>query len=114
MSIVLPTFSPVKPHSFVDTGVYVADDSTLDQMSTLKVTSDIKPSGTSSFVVRCDVRKNSAVAGLPDVNIAGYFVFRGDLADFTLTEKLDIVNRVALVLTSSSGANITRIERGER
>lgn len=114
MSVTLPTFSPAAPHSFLNVGEYVLDSSTADQLTTLKIDSTLKPGGQSSYVVRADAHKNSAVPGQTDDKLAVYIVIRGNIEVFTTQEKIDLINRVATVLTATSGANIPRIERGER
>lgn len=114
MSITLPTFSPAAPHSFVDVGRYVADSSTLDEKTTLSIDSSIKPGKVSTYVSRVDIAKNNSTAGLPDDVLATYIVVKGNIEGFTTQEKIDAINRATLVLTASSGANIPRIERGER
>lgn len=112
MSIVLPTFSPVAPHSVIDIGHYILESSTGDEPVTLKVDSTLKPgTSNSSVLVRFDQAKNNLSPGLPDTSIAVYTVIRGSLEAFTNAEIIVGLDRVRAVLND---ANLTRLRRGEK
>lgn len=108
MSIALPT---LPERSVLEFGHYVDTASTAAEPKTLKVKSTLKPGGRSSYVVRVDLRKESATDPGVYHDLAVYTVIMGHVEAFTGDDKTSLVAEVAAVLNAG---NIARIERGER
>lgn len=104
--------TPLAPLSFsqINFGSYIDQASTIDEKQTLTIKSTLKPTGTSSFVVRFDKSQNSSVAGAPDDVQTVYVVSRGDFRVYTPADYRAMVAQLNAVM---SEANIIRLFRGE-
>lgn len=98
---------------YTSQGIYIRDDSTVDEPIILTVKSTPKASGESSFLVRLDYSINRASTGvpLPDARCSVYLVQRGDLSVFNT----EFRHQARLYLTSffDDSTRVMRFERGE-
>jgi hypothetical protein len=93
----------------VGEGNFIYESSSLDEPNILSIKSDLKETGTSSFVIERSFSVNS-VDG-PDKTLRVYTVVRGDFNIFTNAQVMGLHDDVAAMFDD---AHLTRIRRGER
>lgn len=98
----------VRTFAATDFGRYVDVASSVAEPRTLRVDSTIKPGGSSSFLIRSDVRK--IISTVPR-ELSAYVVVRGALDAFTPAQ---ITEEIRFVALQGWEPNINALLRGER